>query len=122
VAAWFADQANQDLVRRLVEAGVNTKADGDTGADLPQTLAGMAFVLTGGLDGFTREQATRAIEDRGGRVAASVSKKTAYVVVGTDPGSKAARAAELGVATLDEPAFAALLDRDEAEGPRAGEP
>jgi DNA ligase (NAD+) len=118
VAAWFADEANQDLVRRLVEAGVNTKADGDTGTDLPQTLAGMSFVLTGGLDGFSREQATRAIEDRGGRVASSVSKKTAYVVVGTDPGAKAARAAELGVPTLDEPAFAALLER----GPEGDEP
>jgi DNA ligase (NAD+) len=115
VAAWFADDTNQDLVRRLVESGLNTKADGDTGADLPQTLAGMAFVLTGGLDGFTREQATQAIEDRGGRVASSVSKKTAYVVVGADPGSKAARATELGVPTLDEAAFAALLDKDAAE-------
>ena len=115
MAAWFADGGNQDLVRRLVEAGVNTKADGDTGTDLPQTLAGMSFVLTGGLDGFTRDEATRAIEDRGGRVAASVSKKTAYVVVGADPGSKAARAAELGVATLDEPAFAALLVRGPEE-------
>jgi DNA ligase (NAD+) len=75
----------------------------------------MAFVLTGGLDGFTREQATRAIEDRGGRVASSVSRKTAYVVVGTDPGAKAARAAELGVPTLDEPAFAALLERGPEE-------
>jgi DNA ligase (NAD+) len=118
VAAWFADGANQDLVRRLVSSGVNTKADGDTGTELPQTLAGMSFVLTGGLDGLTREQAARAIEDRGGRVASSVSKKTSYVVVGTDPGSKAARAAGLGVPTLDEPAFAALLDR----GPEEHEP
>jgi DNA ligase (NAD+) len=115
VAAWFADDGNQDLVRRLVEAGVNTKADGDSGADLPQTLAGKSFVLTGGLDGFTRDEATRAIEDRGGRVASSVSKKTAYVVVGADPGSKAARATELGVPTLDEAAFAALLAKEEVE-------
>jgi DNA ligase (NAD+) len=121
VAAWFADEGNQDLVGRLVEAGVNTKADGDTGgAELPQTLAGMSFVLTGGLDGLTREEATRAIEDRGGRVAASVSKKTAYVVVGADPGTKAARAAELGVPTLDEAGFTELLERgpeENGEGP-----
>ncbi|HTE68165.1 MAG TPA: helix-hairpin-helix domain-containing protein, partial [Actinomycetes bacterium] len=116
VAAWFADEGNQDLVRRLVEGGVNTKADGDTGVELPQTLAGKAFVLTGGLDGFTRDQATKAIEDRGGRVASSVSKKTAYVVVGSDPGSKAARAAELGVPTLDEAAFQELLASEAAEG------
>jgi len=115
VAAWFADEGNQDLVRRLVEAGVNTKADGDTGSELPQTLAGMSFVLTGGLDGLTREEATRAIEDRGGRVAASVSKKTAYVVVGADPGSKAARATELGVPTLDEAGFQELLERGPEE-------
>jgi DNA ligase (NAD+) len=112
VAAWFGDDGNQDLVRRLVEAGVNTKADGDTGTDLPQTLAGMSFVLTGGLDGLTRDQAAQAIEDRGGRVASSVSRKTAYVVVGTDPGAKAARAAELGVPTLDEAAFTALLEQN----------
>jgi DNA ligase (NAD+) len=116
VAAWFADEGNQDLVRRLVEGGVNTKADGDTGVELPQTLAGKAVVLTGGLDGFTRDQATKAIEDRGGRVASSVSKKTAYVVVGSDPGSKAARAAELGVPTLDEAAFQELLDSEAGEG------
>ncbi|HEY7606473.1 MAG TPA: NAD-dependent DNA ligase LigA [Actinomycetes bacterium] len=118
VAAWFGDEGNQDLVRRLVEAGVNTKADGDTAAELPQTLAGMSFVLTGGLDGLTREEATRAIEDRGGRVAASVSKKTAYVVVGADPGSKAARATELGVPTLDEAGFQDLLEHGpEENGP-----
>jgi DNA ligase (NAD+) len=117
VAAWFADQANRDLVTRLVEAGVNTKADGQEVAELPQTLAGSTFVLTGGLDGFTRDEATRAIEARGGKVTSTVSKKTSYVVVGTDPGSKAERAAELGVATLDEAAFRVLLDRDEVDGP-----
>ena len=120
MAAWFADDGNQDLVRRLVEGGVNTKADGDTGVELPQTLAGKSFVLTGGLDGYTREQATKAIEDRGGRVASSVSKKTAYVVVGTDPGSKAARATELGVPILDEPAFTALLEQEAVAVPEAG--
>jgi DNA ligase (NAD+) len=113
VAAWFADDGNRDLVRRLVEAGVNTKADGREGGELPQTLAGRSFVLTGGLDGYTRDEASRAIEERGGRVASTVSKKTSYVVVGTDPGSKANRAAELGVPTLDEAAFAELLERGE---------
>jgi DNA ligase (NAD+) len=116
VAAWFADEGNRDLVRRLVEAGVNTTADGGDGAELPQVLAGRAFVLTGGLDGFTRDEAVRAIEQRGGRVTGSVSKKTDYVVVGVDPGSKAAKAAELGVTTLDEEGFRRLLE----EGP-AGE-
>ena len=114
VAAWFADEDNRDLVGRLVQAGVNTKADGQEVAELPQTLAGRTFVLTGGLEGFTREEATGAIEGRGGRVTSTVSKKTSYVVVGADPGSKADRAAELGVPTLDEAGFAALLERGEA--------
>jgi DNA ligase (NAD+) len=122
VAAWFADEGNQDLVRRLGEAGVNTKADGDTTAELPQTLAGRSFVLTGGLETLTRDEATKAIEDRGGRVASSVSKKTAYVVVGSDPGAKAARAAELGVPTLDEPAFTDLLERGPDGDPETEEP
>jgi DNA ligase (NAD+) len=111
VAAWFATERNRDLVRRLVEAGVNTRADGsDEGPGLPQVLAGKSVVLTGGLEGFTRDEATRAVEDRGGRVASSVSKKTDYVVVGADPGTKAARAEELGVPTLDEAGFRELLD------------
>jgi DNA ligase (NAD+) len=118
VAAWFAEEGNQDLVRRLIGAGVNTKADGqEAGAELPQTLTGRTFVLTGGLDGFTRDEATEAIERRGGRVASTVSKKTSYVVVGSDPGSKANRAAELGVPTLDEAAFGELLERGEEPAP-----
>jgi len=116
VAAWFADEDNRDLVRRLTEAGVNTKADGREGGELPQVLAGKALVLTGGLEGFTRDDAVRAIEERGGRVASSVSKKTDHVVVGSDPGSKAAKAAELGVSILDEAAFRELLEHGEVGG------
>jgi len=115
VAAWFADEGNQRLVRRLAAAGVTTRAADGGGPALPQTLAGKAFVLTGGLEGYTRDEAAHAIEERGGRVTASVSKKTDYVVVGADPGAKAARAAELGVPTLDEAAFRDLLERGEIE-------
>jgi DNA ligase (NAD+) len=114
VAAWFAEDRNQDLVKRLVAAGVNTKADGEAqGPSLPQVLDGRAVVLTGSLDGFTREQAARAVEERGGRVASSVSKKTDFVVVGADPGSKAERARELGVTMLDEAGFRDLLEKGE---------
>jgi DNA ligase (NAD+) len=109
VAAWFATERNQDLIRRLVEAGLNTRAEGGE-SDIPRVLEGRALVLTGGLDGFTRDEATRAIEARGGRVTSSVSKRTDWVVVGTDAGSKADRAAELGIPTLDEAAFRDLLD------------
>jgi DNA ligase (NAD+) len=113
VAAWFAAERNQDLLDRLVAAGLNTEAEGGL-PSAPQVLAGKAIVLTGGLEGFSRDEAGRAIEERGGRVASSVSKRTDFVVVGSDAGSKAARAVELGIPTLDEAAFAHLLETGEA--------
>jgi DNA ligase (NAD+) len=114
VAAWFAEDRNQDLVKRLVEAGVSTEADGgEERSSLPQVLEGKAVVLTGSLDGFSRDQAARAVEERGGRVASSVSKKTDFVVVGADPGSKAERARELGVTMVDEAGFRELLEKGE---------
>jgi DNA ligase (NAD+) len=76
-------------------------------------LEGKAVVLTGSLEGFTREQAAKAVEERGGRVASSVSKKTDFVVVGADPGSKAERAGELGVTMVDETGFRELLEKGE---------
>ena len=72
-------------------------------------LAGKTFVLTGTLDGLTREEATAAIERLGGKVTGSVSRKTSYVVVGADPGSKADKARQLGVETLDEAALRRLI-------------
>jgi DNA ligase (NAD+) len=99
---------------------VNTTATSD-GPELPQVLAGKALVLTGGLEDFTRDEAVRAIETRGGRVTSSVSKKTDYVVVGVDPGSKAAKAAEVGVPILDEEGFKRLLDDGPADQEAAGE-
>jgi DNA ligase (NAD+) len=110
VAAWFKVDRNLDLVRRLAEAGVNMETAGGGEPTAPQTLTGRAFVLTGGLEGFTRDEAAAAIQARGGRVASSVSSKTAYVVVGADPGSKATRAAELGLPILDEAGFRDLLE------------
>ncbi|MDH5278434.1 MAG: NAD-dependent DNA ligase LigA, partial [Actinomycetota bacterium] len=77
--------------------------------ELPQTLAGLTVVVTGTLAGYTREEAQAAVTARGGKAAGSVSKKTAYVVVGDNAGSKAAKAEQLGVRVLDEDAFGALL-------------
>jgi DNA ligase (NAD+) len=75
----------------------------------PKLLLGKTFVLTGGLESLTRDQAKEAIQRLGGRVSASVSKKTDYVVVGADPGTKADDARRLGVRILDETAFRKLL-------------
>jgi DNA ligase (NAD+) len=106
VADWFAQEVNQRVVARLAEAGVSTEetADGTSTA-----FQGLQFVLTGTMSGMTRDEAKSAIEARGGRVTSSVSKKTSYVVVGADPGSKYDKAQEIGVTCLDEAAFQALL-------------
>jgi DNA ligase (NAD+) len=112
VEQWFANERNAALVDELAALGVRMDTDDTRVGD---ALAGLVFVLTGGLEGFTRDGAQQAIEDRGGKVASSVSKKTDYVVMGADPGSKAAKAAELGVPTLDEAAFERLLEH----GPEA---
>jgi DNA ligase (NAD+) len=112
IRAWFAEERNRELVRRLLEVGVNAEAEGG-GQDVPQVLAGRTLVLTGSLDALTREQAVKAVEERGGRVASSVSKKTDYVVIGVDAGSKAERARELGVTMVDEYGFRQLLEKGE---------
>ena len=81
----------------------------------PRTLAGLTVVVTGSLAGFTRDEAKAAIIERGGKAAGSVSKKTDFVVVGADAGSKADKAIELGRPILDEDGFRLLL----SEGPSA---
>jgi DNA ligase (NAD+) len=115
VADWFADDANRDLVARLAEAGVNTEESAAPESSAPQSFQGMQFVLTGGLETMTRDEAKAAIEARGGRVTGAVTKKTKFLVVGKDPGSKRDKALELGVEILDEDAFRQKL-AEGAEG------
>jgi DNA ligase (NAD+) len=109
VARFLAEPRNRKTVERLREAGVLMKEGGM--AEGPRPLEGKTLVLTGALRRLTRDQARDLIVRLGGRVTGSVSKKTDYVVVGEDPGTKADDAKRLGVATLDEDAFLALAER-----------
>ncbi len=109
VYEWFRDERNIDLVARLKEHGVKTETDAASAALLDERFVGKTFVLTGKLENYTRDEAAKLIEDRGGRVSSSVSKKTDYVVAGSDAGSKLTKAESLGVAVLDESTFSALL-------------
>ena len=107
IRSFFEQERNLEIVDKLKAAGVDPKeAPKKTGGP----FEGMTFVLTGGLEGFSRDSSAAAIEDRGGKVASSVSKKTSYVVVGENPGSKLAKAEALGTTLLDEAAFVALLN------------
>jgi catechol 2,3-dioxygenase-like lactoylglutathione lyase family enzyme len=108
----FAAGDHPALVARLEAAGLRTEEAPPAASS--EAFAGQQFVLTGALEGMTRDAAKAAIEARGGRVTSTVSKKTRYVVVGRDPGSKAEKAKELGVEILTEAEFAAKLGEDAA--------
>ena len=116
IAEWFGIDRNRRLVKRLHDAGVNMTGE-PVAAIAPEdaTLAGLTFVLTGTMEGRTATKPRPQIVARGGKVTSSVSKKTSYVVVGEGPGSKLAKAEELGVTILDEAAFEALLETGPAE-------
>jgi DNA ligase (NAD+) len=106
----FSEEAhNRALVARLAEAGVNMASQATEMSDQPGPLSGQVFVLTGTLAAMTREQAQAAVEKLGARVAGSVSKKTTCLVAGADAGSKLEKARQLGVETLDEQGFLALI-------------
>ena len=106
IAEWFAQPQSQHLIERLREAGVNFESKRvvtDT------RFAGKIFVLTGALSKFTREEATEKIELFGGKASGSVSKKTSYVVVGENAGSKERKARELGIPILSEDDFLEMI-------------
>jgi DNA ligase (NAD+) len=106
IREFFEEPKNRDLVKRLREAGLQFKGKKK---ERGTQLAGKTFVLTGTLPNLSRDQAKKMIEDAGGRVSGSVSKKTDYVVAGADPGSKLEKANELGVAVVDEAGLHDLL-------------
>ncbi len=111
IRGWFDEPRNLALVERLRHAGVRmerTEAERATLA-LEGPLKGRTYVLTGSLASMSREEATAAIERLGAKVSSSVSRKTTGVIVGTEPGSKADKARDLGIPVLDEAAFLALI-------------
>jgi DNA ligase (NAD+) len=108
ICAYFASAENAALVDGLLASGITWPAPERGASD--GELAGKTFVLTGTLGQLTREAAAEAIIGRGGKVSGSVSKKTDYLVVGTDAGSKLKKAQDLGIAVLDEAAFLRLLN------------
>ncbi len=105
VRTWFDEPRNRELIERLGAAGVKLEGTPKVVPEGPQPLAGQTFVITGTLEAMSRDEAQRRIERLGGKVTGSVSKKTSYVVVGAEAGSKLEKALALGVPTLDEPAF-----------------
>jgi len=109
VQAFFASEANQAVVQRLIATGVSwPEATAPAGAARP--LAGVTVVLTGTLNSMTREQAGEALKRLGAKVSSAVSNRTNYLVAGAEAGSKLARARELGVAVLDENGLSQLLN------------
>ena len=112
VAEWFDVAWHREVVDKWAKAGVRMADEPvQTG---PQTLAGLSVVITGSLPGFTRDSAAQAVTSRGGKVTSSVSKKTDFVVVGDNAGSKADKAIALRRPMLDAAGFGILLD----EGPQ----
>lgn len=108
IIEWFEVDWHRNIVSQWAAAGVAMV--NQSGEALPQTLAGLTFVVTGGLEGFTRDSIAETISAHGGKPSSSVSKKTDYVLVGSDPGSKLAKAQELGVTIIDEARFLELLE------------
>jgi len=109
IAQFFAEVHNREVIEQMRACGVLWKESAPRAAVSPGSLAGKIFVLTGTLPGLSREKAKELIEAQGGKVAGSVSAKTAYVVAGTEAGTKLAKAEQLGISVLDEAGLLELL-------------
>lgn len=107
---WFHNEKNLKLIERLQAAGVKTEIDEAETSRPDERFVGKTFVLTGKLESFTRDEAARLIEQRGGRTASSVSKKTDFVIAGADAGSKLAKAKSLGIRVLNEDEFKKMIE------------
>ncbi len=109
VKAWFDEDWHAEIVEKWRAAGVSLEDEVDTST--PKVLEGLSIVVTGSLDGWSRDAAKEAILTRGGKAASSVSKSTAFVVVGESPGSKYDKAVSLKLPVLDEAGFGVLLEK-----------
>ncbi|MEU1279505.1 NAD-dependent DNA ligase LigA [Streptomyces sp. NPDC005805] len=112
---WFAEDWHQEILRKWRAAGVRMEDEAPEGEEGPRPLEGHTVVVTGTLENHTRDGAKEALQSLGAKVAGSVSKKTSFVVVGDNPGSKYDKAIQLKVPVLDEAGFAVLLE----QGPEA---
>ena len=113
VRSWFDEPANRELIDGFRRAGLKLIGERKTPPTGPQPLAGKTFVITGEISGMSRDEAQEKLEALGAKVTGSVSKKTTYLVVGSEPGaSKLEKARELGIETLDEAAFRTLIISD----------
>ena len=113
VIHFFSQLHNLKVIEKLKRAGVRMEEEKK---ETPQKLANLTFVFTGALERFTREEAKEIVEELGGRVASSVSKKTDYVVVGENPGSKYDKARKLGVKCITEAEFIELIGEENLLG------
>ncbi|GLW48329.1 DNA ligase 1 [Streptomyces sp. NBRC 14336] len=112
---WFAEEWHQEILRKWRAAGVRMEEEGSGEDEGPRPLEGLTVVVTGTLERYTRDGAKEALQSRGAKVTGSVSKKTSFVVVGDNPGSKYDKAMQLKVPVLNEDGFAVLLE----QGPEA---
>ncbi|MFJ3666553.1 NAD-dependent DNA ligase LigA [Streptomyces sp. NPDC090106] len=112
---WFAEEWHQEILRKWRAAGVRMEEEGSGEDEGPRPLEGLTVVVTGTLEHFTRDGAKDALQSRGAKVTGSVSKKTSFVVVGDNPGSKYDKAMQLKVPVLNEDGFGVLLE----QGPEA---
>ncbi|WP_406413825.1 NAD-dependent DNA ligase LigA [Streptomyces sp. NBC_01614] len=108
---WFAEEWHQEILRKWKAAGVRTEEEGSGEDEGPRPLEGLTVVVTGTLEHFTRDGAKEALQTRGAKVTGSVSKKTSFVVVGDNPGSKYDKAMQLKVPVLNEDGFNVLLEQ-----------
>ena len=113
IAAWFQDPYHQSVLDKLRRGGVNMQ--GAVREKAGNQLEGKTFVLTGTLPTLSREAASELIEAHGGKVVSSVSKKTSYLLMGDSPGSKAEKAATLGVPIIGEDELRQMLESSESE-------